>query len=391
MTFAEEEIVALRRTLHAHPEIGLDLPRTQRILIDALSEQKLETTLGTRLSSITGVLRGGKPGPTVLLRADMDGLPIVEATGLPFASTNGAMHACGHDLHMAGLVGAAKILAERRAELPGNVIFMFQPGEEGSAGGRIMIEEGVLDAAGERPVAAYAMHVDCGTESGLFVTRPGPIMSSASGLELRVNGTGGHAALPHLLVDPVPVAAEIVLAFQSFVARRVPVGDPAVVSVTRLNTNSGASNVMPSAVEIKANIRTLSRETLKLVREELPKLARAIGQAHGCTVDAEFIDSYPVTHNDPAETAAVLEQLGDRAQLLPHPGMASEDFAYVLEEIPGTLVFLGARPAGVDPHDQPAMHSALATFDDGVLGAQAATLAELAWRRLHRPPEAQTA
>src|SRR5690606_21560085 len=155
------EVVNLRRRLHAQAEIGLDLPRTQATVLEYLQGLDFEVTTGRQLSSVTAVLRGGRPGPVVLLRGDMDALPFAEPEGLPFASTTGAMHACGHDLHTTGLLGAARLLHERRAELPGSVVFMFQPGEEGYAGARHMIEEGVLDAAGERPVAAYAVHVDC--------------------------------------------------------------------------------------------------------------------------------------------------------------------------------------------------------------------------------------
>lgn len=377
-----DDLVALRRRLHAHAEVGLHLPETQAIVLDAIAGLGLDTTRGDELTSVTCVLRGTKPGPVVLLRADMDGLPVVEKTGLPYASTRGTMHACGHDMHMAGLVGAASILSARREELPGTVVFMFQPGEEGYAGARLMIDEGVLEAAGERPVAAYAIHVDCVLGAGEFVTRPGPIMASASGLNIWVEGPGGHAAFPHLTVDPVPVAAEIVLALQTFVARKVPVTDPAVVSVVRLQTDSSAPNVLASSVEIGLNIRTLSRDTLRLVREELGKLATTLAAAHGCTARTEFIDSYPVAHNDPAETALVLDQLGERIRQLPAPGMASEDFAYVLEEVPGTLLFLGARPPGVNDANPPAMHSDLAAFDDSVLGLYARTLADLAQRRL---------
>jgi hippurate hydrolase len=317
----------------------------------------------------------------------MDALPIEEATGLPYAARNGAMHACGHDLHVAGLVGAARLLAARREDLPGTVVLMFQPGEEGFAGGRMMIDEGVLEAAGERPVAAYALHVDSVTPGGSVVTRVGPMMASASALRVRVAGTGGHAAWPQHAVDPVPVAAEMVLAVQAFASRRVPATDPAVISVTRLSSDSGASNVLASAVDLEANIRTLSPETLSFVRAELPKLLVALGEAHGCTVDAEFVDSYPVTVNDPAETAHVLslldERYGDAVIRLPAPSMASEDFAYVLQEVPGTLVFLGVRPDLADGETGP-MHSERAVFDDQWLDEQAALLAELAWCRLTR-------
>jgi len=383
-----EELRVLRRELHARAEVGLHLPRTQARLLEALAGEDLEISTGHQLSSITAVLRGGLPGPVVLLRADMDALPVTEATGLPFAA-DAAMHACGHDLHMAGLVGAVRLLSERRAELPGTVVFMFQPGEEGYAGGRLMIEEGVLDAAGERPVAAYAVHVDCVTTGGTAVTRRGPMMASASGLRIRVTGTGGHAAFPHHAVDPVPVAAEIILAIQAFAARRVPATDPAIISVTRISSDSQAGNVLAGSVDLEGNIRTLSRETLQLVRDEVPRLVTAIGEAHGCSVDADFIDSYPVTVNDPEETGAVLDLLDERygrqnVVRLPAPSMASEDFAYVLEEVPGTLVFLGVRPADVTESDAAPMHSERALFDDSRLGEHAELLADLAWRRLSR-------
>lgn len=381
------DLVALRRRLHVAAEVGLELPRTQRLVLEALDGLGLEVSTGRALSSVTAVLHGGRPGPTVLLRADMDALPVTEATGLEFASTTGAMHACGHDLHMAGLVGAARILAARRDELPGSVVFMFQPGEEGFAGGRLMIDEGVLAAGPARPVAAFALHVDCVFDPGVFTTRPGAIMASANGLRIRVTGSGGHAAIPHLAVDPVPVAAEIVLALQTFAARRVPATDPAVVSVTRIASDSAAPNVLATRVDLDVNIRTISRATLDLVRDGLPALARSIGEAHGAEVETEFVTSYPVTVNDPDETARLLAILdeahgADRVRRLPATAMASEDFAYVLEEIPGTLLFLGVRPAGVPAEGAPGMHSERAVFDDGWLDLAASTLAELALARL---------
>lgn len=379
------DLTALRRRLHGHPEVGLDLPVTQAALREALAGLPVEITAGRGLTSLTAVLRGGRPGPVVLLRGDMDGLPISEATGLDFAATTGTMHACGHDLHMTGLVGAARLLAARQAELPGTVVFMFQPGEEGYAGARVMLEEGVLDVAGERAVAAYALHVDSVLASGMFTTRVGAVMASASGLKVRVSGSGGHAAYPHLGTDPIPVAAAIVTAVQTFVARRVPAADPAVVSVTRLASDSAAPNVLATTVEIDVNIRTLSRETLALVRSGLGGLIPALAAAQGCAAELEWIDSYPVAYNDPAETEAVLATLdevygADRVPRMPTTAMASEDFAYVLDEVPGTLLFLGAR--AVDP--PPAMHAENTVFDESVLPTQAATLATLAWRRLVR-------
>ena len=259
----------------------------------------------------------------------------------------------------------------------------FQPGEEGFAGGRLMIEEGVLEASGSRPVAAYALHVDCVTPRGALVTRSGAILASVSALRATVHGTGGHASSPHLGVDPVPIAAELVLAVQSFAARRIAASEAAVLSVTKIRSDSEAGNVIPASVDLELNIRTLSRETLELVRDELPGLLTGIAAAHGATLDAEWIPSYPVTYNDPAETEpalAALRAAGHEITLLPEPAMASEDFAYVLEEVPGTFVFVGATPeGGAGP-----MHSELAAFDDSVLGLQAQVLAELAWARLER-------
>jgi hippurate hydrolase len=366
-------------------ETGLDLPETQRIVLRELEGLPLEISTGDSLSSVTAVLRGARPGPVVLVRGDMDGLPIVEATGLPFASTSRAMHACGHDLHMAGVLGAVRLLAARRDELPGTVVFMFQPGEEGQAGGRIMIEEGVLEAAGERPVAAYAIHVDSATPRGQLVTREGAMMASASALRLTVHGTGGHAAFPQHAIDPVPVAAQLILAVQAFAARRLPATDQAVISITCIRGDSEAGNVLSATVRMEANIRTLSMATLDTVREQLPPLLAGIAEANGCRLDAEFIPSYPVTYNDPAETREVLAVLDElvgpeRVTRLEAPSMASEDFSYVLQEVPGTLVFVGAAPeSGPMP-----LHSEHAEFDDSVLPLQASVLAELAWRRLAR-------
>ncbi|MFB4348539.1 M20 family metallopeptidase [Microbacterium sp. CR_7] len=380
-----DALIAIRRELHSAVEIGLDLPRTQEILLRELADLDLEVTRGEGLTSITAVLRGGRPGPVVLLRGDMDGLPIAEATGLPFAATSGAMHACGHDLHMAGLLGGARLLAARRDELAGTVVFMFQPGEEGQAGGRLMIEEGVLDAAGARPVAAYALHVDSATPQGQLVTREGAMMASASALRMTLHGTGGHAAFPQLGIDPVPVAAQLILAAQTFAARRLPATDQAVISITRLSSDSEASNVLAASVFLEANIRTLSMTTLDTVRAELPAMLAGIAEANGCRLETEFIASYPVTYNDPAETREVLSVLDDllgvdRVTRLAAPSMASEDFSYVLQEVPGALVFVGAAP---DSGPMP-LHSEHAVFDDGVLPLQATVLAELAWRRLAR-------
>jgi len=382
------DLAELRRSIHAEPEIGLDLPRTQRKVLDALSGLPLEISTGTDLSSVTAVLRGGKPGKTVLLRGDMDALPVTERTGVPYASRiDGAMHACGHDLHTAMLAGAARLLSDRQAELAGNVIFMFQPGEEGPGGARIMVEEGVLSAAGEKPVAAYALHVASGIlPGGLLASRPGPIMAAADTLHVTVHGRGGHGSQPHRAADPIPAACEIVLALQSMVTRRFDVFDPVVLTVGTFHAGT-ADNVIGDDARFVATIRTFSAESRAAVEEIGPKLARDIAAAHGLTADAKFAPGYPVTVNDAAEMdfaeRTIGEVLGDgRYFTAPNPLTGSEDFSYVLDQVPGAFVMMGACAADADPGTAPFNHSAEAVFDDSVLADGTALYAELAQRRL---------
>jgi amidohydrolase len=382
------DLTELRRSIHAEPEIGLDLPKTQRKVLDALSGLPLEISTGRNLTSVTAVLRGSQPGKTVLLRGDMDALPVTERTGVPYASTiEGAMHACGHDLHTAMLAGAARLLSERQAELAGNVIFMFQPGEEGPAGARIMVEEGVLDAAGDKPVAAYALHVTSGIlPGGLFASRPGPIMAAADTLRVTVQGRGGHGSQPHRAADPIPAACEIVLALQSMVTRRFDVFDPVVLTVGTFHAGT-ADNVIGDDASFVATIRTFSPQTRATIQEIGPKLARDIAAAHGLTADAKFVEGYPVTVNDATEMAfaerTIGEVLGDgRYFAAPNPLTGSEDFSFVLDQVPGAFVMMGACSSDVDPGTAPFNHSAEALFDDSVLADGTALYAELALRRL---------
>jgi amidohydrolase len=382
------ELTKLRRAIHAEPEIGLDLPRTQRKVLDALDDLPLEITLGESLSSVTAVLRGGKPGKTVLLRGDMDALPVTERTGLPYASMiDGAMHACGHDLHTAMLAGAARLLSARRHELAGNVIFMFQPGEEGPGGARIMVEEGVLDAAGERPAAAYALHVASGLlPFGLLASRAGTIMAAADTLHVTVHGRGGHGSQPQNAADPIPVACEIVLALQTMVTRRFDVFDPVVVTVGTFHAGT-VDNVIPDDAHFVATIRSFSPAARAAVQAAAPRLASDIATAHGLRATAEFRDGYPVTVNDGAELSfaeqTVADVLGDGRYIgAPNPLTGSEDFSYVLEQVPGAFLMLGACTPDTDPFAAPFNHSAEAVFDDAVIPDGTALYAELALRRL---------
>ncbi|MBG0832507.1 amidohydrolase [Planomonospora sp. ID67723] len=387
-TDMHDELVRLRHALHREPELGLDLPRTQEKVLAALDGLPLEVRLGQGLSSVTAVLRGDLPGPTVLLRGDMDALPVSERGDAETVSRlDGRMHACGHDLHTTMLAGAAHLLSARRDRLAGNVIFMFQPGEEGHRGAKIMIDEGVLDAAGEPPVAAYALHVISSVlPNGLFLTRTGTIMAAADKLIVTVRGAGGHGSAPHLAKDPIPAACEMVLALQSMVTRGFDVFDPVVVTVGAFHAGT-VGNVIPEEARFEATIRSFSAATHERVLERSVALVEGIAAAHGLEVDACFDMGYPVTVNDGTEAEfvgdTVREVYGEgRFTRAPQPFTGAEDFSYVCDRVPSAFVVLGACPPDLDPRKAAYNHSPQARFDDAVLADGAALYAELAARRL---------
>ncbi|MFF4805715.1 M20 family metallopeptidase [Streptomyces sp. NPDC001351] len=388
------ELAVLRRALHREPEIGLHLPRTQEKVLAALDGLPLEISTGSSLSSVTAVLRGGAApgGPVVLLRGDMDALPVTERTGEDFASRiAGAMHACGHDLHTAGLVGAARLLADRRASLAGDVVFMFQPGEEGWDGAGHMVAEGVLDAAGRPVDAAYGLHVSSSSyPTGVFASRPGPLMAASAGLHVRVVGAGGHGSRPHDSLDPIQAACEMVTALQTMVTRRFDVFDPVVVTVGTFHAGT-RRNIIPDDASFEATVRTFSPAAAERIAEVSVRLCRDIATAHGLTAEVDFVPEYPVTVNHADEhdflADTVREAFGEeRFEQLTDPITGSEDFSRILDRVPGAFVFLGADATG-DPETAPTNHSPLAAFDDAVLSDGAALLAELAVRRLDRLAE----
>jgi len=382
------ELSALRRDLHRIPEIGLDLPLTQARVLRALEGLDLEVTTGTALSSVVAVLRGARPGPAVLLRGDMDALPVTEDSGEPFASEHvGVMHACGHDLHMASLVGAVRLLLARRDQIAGSVVLMFQPGEEGLHGARIMIEEGVLDAADERVVGAYGVHVFSSTlPAGVVAARAGTLMAAADQVYVTVRGRGGHGSKPHLAADPVPVAAEMVLALQSVVTRQFDAHDPVVVTVGRIAAGT-TNNVIPETAELAATVRTFSPTSHAAVAERVTRVLEHVAAAHGLTAEVDYVRGYPVTVNDADEVARVQRVVGavaGAAAYIPmkHPVAGAEDFSYVLEQVPGAYLFVGATPAGLDPATAPYNHAAQVRFDESAMPLSAAVLAGLALDRL---------
>ncbi len=386
------DVIDLRRAIHADPEIGLHCTRTAAKLKAALAGLPLELREGPSTSGFVAILRGGgargagSNGRTVLLRGDMDALPMEEETGLPFASkVKGAMHACGHDAHSAMLVGAARALCARRDSLAGTVVFMFQPGEEGYHGARCMIEDGLLDAPA--PDAAFALHIWPTVAAGTVVGRAGPMMASTDTLHATITGRGGHAALPHDCLDPVPVACEIVLALQTFLARQVPVGDPAVLTIAQIHAGS-AHNVIPGKVEIDGTLRTLSEATRATMRAAFTRIVENIAAAHGCVGEARIDPGYPVTVCDP-RAAAMMERAanalaGTRGgwQAMPAPMMGAEDFAYVLQRVPGAMAFIGTAPRGIDPASAPPVHNTKMTIDEDILALGVALHCSVAERFL---------
>ncbi len=377
------EAIRLRRRIHASPELGLELPHTQRAVLDELAGLALEIETGGRTSAVVATLRGARPGPTLLLRADMDALPVQEESGVPFASEHaGVMHACGHDAHVAMLAAAARLLVDRREALAGSVKLVFQPGEEGHGGARILIEEGLLERA-PRVDAAFAIHVDPTLPPGRVATRPGPILAASDVFSVDLVGRGGHASMPHDAVDPVPAAAELVLALQSFVTRRFDAFDPVVLTVTRLQAGT-THNAIPGRANVLGTVRSVSSAARRTAVEGLRRVAEGVAAAHGLEAKVHWFEGYPVTANDPRFAAfargVARDLLGrDAAPEMRAPIMGAEDFSYVLERVPGALVFLGARPTDRTPAP---LHSSRMVLDEEALAHGIALHAAVALRWL---------
>jgi len=385
------EAVALRRRIHAEPELGLALPATQRAVLEFLAGLDLKIATGGATSAVVATLVGARPGPCVLLRADMDALPLQEETALPFASrARGRMHACGHDAHVAMLAAAARLLAAHREELAGSVKFLFQPGEEGYGGARILVEEGLLEAE-PRPQAAFALHVNPVVPSGAIALRPGPILAAADVFRAELRGKGGHASMPHDAVDPIPVACEVVSALQAFVARRSYVFDPVVLSVTRIEAGT-TFNVIPETVQLEGTLRSLSEVARSAARAGIERIIQHVAAAHDVTARVEIEAGYPVTVNDAAcadFTQRVARELFGKEHVIAMaaPLMGAEDFSYVLQRIPGALAFLGVWPPG---EQEPApLHSNRMRLDEAALAHGIALHAAWALAYSERAPRSR--
>jgi amidohydrolase len=379
------DLVALRRDIHREPELGLHNPLTLAKIKAALAGLPLEFREGPSTTGLIATLKGGGDNSrTVLLRGDMDALPLDEDTGLDYGSTiEGAMHACGHDTHVAMLVGAAKMLCARRDQLNGSVQFMFQPGEEGHHGARFMLDDGLIDPL---PDAAFALHIMPNAPHGLLSGRAGALLASSDVLRIRVLGAGGHASMPHDAIDPVPIACEIVSAIQAMVTRKMSVFDPAVVTIAKIEGGT-TNNIIPESAHMWGTVRTHSAAARAKVASELRRLIPGIAAAHGASAVIDIEEGFPVTMCDARAVQfgeGVWKSLyGDGAwHGLHHPIMGAEDFAYVLEKVPGAMFFLGAAHEGDDWRSCCGLHSNRMVLDDSVMARGAAFHAAVAERFL---------
>lgn len=383
------EVTDLRRRIHRHPELGNHNPVTQQKILEALDGLGIELETGRNITSVIGTLRGERPGPTILLRADTDALPMTEDTDWEHRSEiEGQAHMCGHDAHVAMLVGAARLLAARREDLAGTVRFMFQPGEEGHGGAAVMIDEGVLRDGLDEPVsAAFAIHITPNLPVGFVGCRPGPLLAATDEFHVTVTGRGGHASTPHLALDPIPVACEMVGALQTLVTRRVHAFDPAVLTVAHITAGT-TTNVIPSTAIFEGTIRTTTEHTRATVCQGVERIVAGIAAAHECEVVVEVTPGYPVTVNDAEFTeftrSVVTDTLGDRAWFeMPWPVMGAEDFSYVLQEVPGAMVFLGVCPEDIpNSLEAPSCHSNLMRLNEAALPLGVALHAAIAIRYL---------
>jgi amidohydrolase len=378
-----ERLVENRRRIHAFPELGLTLPKTQALVLEEMKRIGVDSVrVGAGLSSVVAEIHGtGTPAArrrVVALRADMDALPLTENNGLEFASRNaGCMHACGHDSHVSMLIGAAEILSARRASFAGTVRLLFQPGEEGYGGARIMIEEGDLDGVDE----VFGLHVDPSMPTGSVFLRKKTIMASADAFAVVFKGAGGHASMPYHARDPIPAIGPFVDGLSHVAARETNPDDRIVLSVTQVSAGT-TNNVIPPTATCGGTIRALSAKRRALAHQQLERVARGVAAARGVDVEVILMHGYPptVNHDEPVELVSrVAADLGLRVMEMPSPVMGAEDFSYMLEKVPGAFAFLGAQTEGGGP-----LHSDLMKMDESVMNHGAALHAAVALASLTR-------
>jgi len=381
-----DETIALRRRIHEQPELGLDLPVTTKAVLDSLKGLDVEIDRGPSTSGLIVTLKGPSQGATVLLRGDMDALPMDEDTSLPFASKEkGRMHACGHDAHTAMLTAAVKLLHRHRDRLAGTVKFMFQPGEEGHFGALRMIEDGLIEKD-PKPSGAFAIHVTTNQPAGVFASRPGALLASTDEVSIKVWGKGGHAAMPYLALDPIPVACEIVSALQAMVTRRINPFDPVILTIAKIESGT-TRNVIPETATLLGTLRSLSEHSRKVARGAIERTATKVAEAHGARAEVVLTPGYDVTVNDGRMVAlagnVVKELLGESGYInMPAPIMGGEDWSYVLQRIPGCMVFLGVAPKSASWRDAAPLHSNRMTLEEEAMANGIALHAAVAERFL---------
>ncbi|HAR37050.1 MAG TPA: amidohydrolase [Acidobacteria bacterium] len=376
------EMIKIRRFLHMNPELGNRELETAKLIASKLSSLGLEVKTGVAGTGVVGLLRGTLPGPTVAIRADMDALPIQELNTFPYRSLNpGVMHACGHDGHVAMLLGAAALLKEKEGELPGRVSLIFQPAEEGDGGAQEMIDEGAIDGAS----MIFAGHIDRLYELGEIVVQPGLISAYTDEFSILIRGPGGHGAKPQETSDCIVAAGQLITSIQGIVARETHPCSPAVITVGSIHGGT-AANVIASKVVLAGTIRTTSPETRAACRDSLKRMTQAMEQLHRVTTAFTFVEGYPPVINDPAAARIAAEVAAhivgqDKVKGQPLPSLGGEDFSFFLQKIPGCLVRFGAKHTTL--HDAPA-HSPRFDFDEGVLATGARFLAQAALCALAR-------
>jgi hippurate hydrolase len=383
----QANLVQVRRDLHQIPEFGLELPNTlARVLkeVDSLGE----VTLGKDMTAAAIVIRGAQPGPTVLLRADMDALAVNEDTGLAFSSTNGYMHACGHDLHMAIGVGAAQLISENKDQLKGNVVMFFQPGEEGHDGAGVMLSQDMHLASGEKPIAAYGIHVFSMDDPGVFASRKGTMMASAGDVIVTLKGKGGHGSMPWTAIDPITGLIEILSSIQSFIIKHFDALDPIVLNVGWIKAgNDHTTNIVPEVASFGATVRSFSKQGYEDTRTKIPAFIKNMAAAFGLEAEIEFSPATKVLVNDHAAIDRVERVTNTvfgegRYENMDQPIPGGEDMASILEEIPGAFIFLSAADPSIPMEKRQSNHSNKAVFDDSVLADGATMLAALAFDTL---------
>ena len=390
----EKDVIRWRRDIHQNPELGNREFRTAKLVAAHLQSLGIDVTTGVAHTGVVGVLKGGKPGPVVALRADMDALPVTEAVDLPFASKVrttyndqdvGVMHACGHDAHVAILMGVARVLSSMREDLPGTVKFIFQPAEEGAptgeeGGADLMVKEGVLDKPA--PSAIFGLHVTSRYEVGEIAYRPGALLAAVDSFTLKVKGRQTHGAYPWLGVDPIVVSSQIILALQTIPSRQLDISKaPAVVTVGSIH-GGVRNNIIPDEVSMLGTLRSLNADMREQILIRLRRTVESIAESAGAKAELTIEEGYPITFNDPALTEKMLPTLSRMAPkdrlLQIQPVLGAEDFAFYQEKIPGLFVFVGTRPKGVTPEQAAANHSPLFFIDESGLELGVRTLAHLA-------------